>query len=123
MAGARRCCAASTTPSLQTRLRTEMADNLRRRGGPASLLITAGAHRGQRLAEVAGNADPIETAIRLIRPADSSVVSFNQTEADIEAFMRQPWVMSGSDASGGHPRAYGSFARLYSEYVQRRRTC
>ena len=108
--------------SVQARLRTEMADNLRRRGGPASLLITAGAHRGQRLSEVAGNTDPIETAIRLIRQADSSVVSFNQTEADIETFMRRPWVMSGSDASGGHPRAYGSFARLHSEYVQRRRT-
>lgn len=107
--------------SLQTRLRAEMADNLRRRGGPESLLITAGAQRGRRLAEVAANADPIETAIGLIRQADSSVVSFNQTEADIEAFMRRPWVMSGSDASGGHPRAYGSFARLYSEYVQRRR--
>ena len=35
--------------------------------------------------------------------------------------MRQPWVMSGSDASTGHPRAFGSFARLYSEYVVRRR--
>lgn len=107
--------------SLQTRLRTEMADNLRRRGGAASLLITAGAHRGQRLSEVAASADPIETAVRLIRQADSSVVSFNQTEADIEAFMRQPWVMTSSDASGGHPRAYGSFARLYAEYVARRR--
>lgn len=108
--------------SLASRLRTEMADNLRRRGGPASLLITAGANRGRRLSEVAGSADPIETAIGLIRQADSSVVSFNQTEADIEAFMRRSWVMSGSDASAGHPRAYGSFARLYSEYVRRRHT-
>jgi N-acyl-D-aspartate/D-glutamate deacylase len=107
--------------SLAARLRAEMADNLRRRGGPASLLITEGPNRGRRLAEVAGSADAIETAIGLIRQADSSVVSFNQTEADIEAFMRQPWVMTGSDASGGHPRAYGSFARLYDEYVQRRR--
>ncbi len=31
--------------------------------------------------------------------------------------MRRPWVMTGSDASTGHPRAYGSFARKYSEYV------
>jgi N-acyl-D-aspartate/D-glutamate deacylase len=34
--------------------------------------------------------------------------------------MRQPWVMTGSDASTGHPRAYGSFARKYEEYVVRR---
>jgi N-acyl-D-amino-acid deacylase len=107
-------------PALATRLRTEMAENLRRRGGAETLLITEGRHRNHRLSEVAGTADPIETAIAAIREADSSVVSFNQTEADIEAFMRQPWVMTGSDASGGHPRAYGSFARLYSEYVARR---
>jgi N-acyl-D-aspartate/D-glutamate deacylase len=106
--------------SLATRLRAEMADNLRRRGGAQSLLITAGRHRGRHLSEVARSGDPIEAAIAAIREADASVVSFNQTEADIEAFMRQPWVMSGSDASGGHPRAYGSFARLYSEYVRRR---
>jgi N-acyl-D-aspartate/D-glutamate deacylase len=106
--------------SLATRLRTDMAENLRRRGGASSLLITEGSARGRRLAEVAGAANPIETAIGLIRQADASVVSFNQTEADIEAFMRRPWVMTSSDASEGHPRAFGSFARLYSEYVQRR---
>jgi N-acyl-D-aspartate/D-glutamate deacylase len=31
--------------------------------------------------------------------------------------MRRPWVMTGSDASTGHPRTYGSFARKYSKYV------
>ena len=46
-----------------------------------------------------------------------SIASFNQTEADIKAFMRRPWVMTGSDASTGHPRTYGSFARKYSKYV------
>ncbi len=107
--------------SLAARLRREMADNLRRRGGAASLLITEGQHRGRRLAEIAGAADPIEAAIAVIRVHDPAVASFNQTEADIAAFMRRPWVMTGSDASTGHPRAYGSFARKYSEYVVRRR--
>ncbi len=106
--------------SLAARLRAEMAENLRRRGGAGSLLITEGPHRGRRLSEVAGTGDPIEAAIAAIRQDDASVVSFNQTEADIEAFMRQPWVMTSSDASGGHPRAYGSFARLYAEYARRR---
>ncbi|HZF94183.1 MAG TPA: amidohydrolase family protein [Allosphingosinicella sp.] len=110
-------------PALAERLRTDMADNLRRRGGPASLLITEGAHRGQRLAAVAEarGLDPLAAAIAIIRVEDPSVASFNQTEEDIAAFMRRPWVMTGSDASGGHPRAYGSFARKYSEYVVRRR--
>lgn len=57
----------------------------------------------------------------VIRVRDPAVASFNQTEEDIAAFMRRPWVMTGSDASTGHPRAYGSFARKYSEYVVRRR--
>ena len=34
--------------------------------------------------------------------------------------MRRPWVMTGSDASGGLPRDYGSFARKYAVYVRER---
>lgn len=108
-------------PAAATRLRAEMADNLRRRGGAASLLITEGAQRGRRLSEVAGSGDPIAAAIAVIRVADPAVASFNQIEADIVAFMARPWVMTGSDASAGHPRVYGSFARKHAEYVVRRR--
>jgi N-acyl-D-aspartate/D-glutamate deacylase len=107
--------------SLAARLRAEMADNLRRRGGAASLLITEGAHRGRTLADVAAGWDPVTAAMAVIRVQDPAVASFNQTEEDIAALMRRPWVMTGSDASTGHPRAYGSFARKYSEYVRGRR--
>ena len=109
--------------SLADKLSTEMADNLRRRGGAASLLITTGAHKGQTLAQVATamKLDAIPAAIAVIRQADSSVASFNQTEEDIAAFMRRPWVMTGSDASTGHPRAFGTFPRKYSEYVVARK--
>jgi N-acyl-D-aspartate/D-glutamate deacylase len=107
--------------SLAQRLRAEMGDNLRRRGGAASLLITEGAHRGRTLADVAAGGDPVTAAMAVIRVHDPAVASFNQTEEDIAAFMRRPWVMTGSDASTGHPRAYGSFARKYSEYVRSRR--
>jgi N-acyl-D-aspartate/D-glutamate deacylase len=108
-------------PASTARLRSEMADNLRRRGGPASLLITEGPNRGRTLAQIAAGRDPVEAASAVIRLEDPAVASFNQTEADIAAFMRRPWVMTGSDASTGHPRAYGTFARKYSEYVVRRR--
>ncbi len=60
-------------------------------------------------------------AIAVIRVQDPAVASFNQTEGDIAAFMRRPWVMTGSDASTGHPRAFGSFARKYRDYVVARR--
>ncbi len=108
-------------PAVASRLRTEMANNLRRRGGAGSLLITEGLNKGRRLSEIAGAADPVEAAIAVIRVQDPAVASFNQTEEDIAAFMARPWVMTGSDASTGHPRSFGSFARKYAEYVVRRR--
>ena len=105
------------------RLRSDMALNLRRRGGADSLLITEGEYRGRRLSEIAMELalDPLAAAVAVIRTGDPNVASFNQTEEDIAAFMRRPWVMTGSDASDGHPRAYGSFARKYHEYVQKRK--
>ena len=39
--------------SLAGKLRADMADNLRRRGGAASLLITTGPHKASTLADVA----------------------------------------------------------------------
>ncbi len=110
-------------PSMAQRLRADVAENLRRRGGADSLLITQGQYGGQRLAEIARTLgrDPIAAAIAVIRVGDPGVASFNQTEQDIAAFMRRPWVMTSSDASGGHPRAFGSFARKYSDYVRQRK--
>ena len=46
------------------------------------------------------------------------MASFNMNEKDIEAFMKRPWVMTGSDGSGGHPRKYGTFPKKWAEYVQ-----
>ena len=104
-------------PALAARLHADMAENLRKRGGAARLLITEGAEKGRTLANVAGARDPVAAAIAVIRIADPAVASFNQSEADIAAFMRRPWVMTGSDASPGHPRVYGTFARKYAKYV------
>ena len=108
--------------ALADRLRRDMTENLRRRGGAPSLLITEGPHRGRRLSEVAEalGIDPVGAAVAVIRVHDPSVASLNQTEEDIVAFIRRAWVMTGSDASGGHPRAYGSFARKYADYVRAR---
>ncbi len=107
------------------RLRGEIADNLRRRGGADSLLITAGptGTEGKTLAVIAADRklDPIEAAIAILRVREAGVASFNQSEADIATFMRQPWVVTSSDASQGHPRYYASFARKYATYVRERR--
>ena len=38
-------------------------------------------------------------------------------DEDIKRFMRQPWVMTSSDGTNGHPRKYASFPRKYRTYV------
>lgn len=109
--------------ALAERLRVDVTENLRKRGGAEKLLIVEGKYANKTLAEVSKTLglDPVAAAIAVIRIADPGVVSFNQSEADIEAFMARPWVMTGSDASGGHPRVYGSFARKYAYYTVERR--
>lgn len=107
--------------ALAARLAAEMRANLVRRGGAEKLLVTEGAAAGRTLAQVAAGGDPVAAAIAVIRTADPAVVSFNMDERDIAAFMRQPWVITGSDASSGHPRFYGTFARKYAVYVKQRR--
>ena len=107
-------------PALGARLRADIAENLRKRGGADKLLIVEGPYRNRTLADVAKvrALDPVAAAIMAIRLQDAGVVSFNQSENDIAAFMKQPWVMTDSDASPGHPRVFGSFARKYAKYVR-----
>ncbi len=113
-------------PAQRDRLRTDMAENLRRRGGANALLLTAAGRpwTGQRLDAVATGwqVDAIDAALRIIHddPDGGSVASFNMAEADIESFMRQPWVVTGSDGSAGHPRIAGTFPQKYTRYVVER---
>ena len=101
-------------PAVAGRLREGLIENLRKRGGPTKLLIVEGKYAKRALEDVARELrqDPVNAAISVIRLQDPRTVSFNQSEADIAAFMRRPWVMTSSDASVGHPRVYGSFARM-----------
>ncbi len=107
------------------RMRPEIAENLRRRGGSASLLITSGPTgvEGQTLEQVAKarGVDPVEAAIAILKQREAGVASFNQHEDDIAAFMTRPWVVTSSDASQGHPRYYASYARKYATYVKDKR--
>lgn len=105
---------------LAGKLRAGITENLRKRGGADKLLIVEGKYANRTLAEVANELgqDPVTAAISVIRIGDPGVVSFNQSEGDIAKFMQQPWVMTSSDASGGHPRVFGSFGRKYDKYVK-----
>ena len=112
-------------PASRTRMLAEMRENLRRRGGDSTILLTAGGdvakpYIGKTLALVSREkgTPPAETALELIRiGADMSVASFNMTETDIETFMKDPFIMTSSDGSGGHPRLYGTYPRKIRRYV------
>lgn len=110
----------------RAKLVADMTENLRRRGGADALLITStrdSSIRGKTLAQVASarGLPPVEAAIEIVLAGGASVASFNMNENDIEAFMRRPWVMTGSDGSGGHPRKYGTFPKKWSEFVRAKR--
>lgn len=109
-------------PQIRPKLVAEMEQNLKRRGGASSLLITSARDRklvGRRLDAIATEwkKTPVEAAIDIMKTGGAGVASFNMKEDDIENFMRQPWVMTGSDGSGGHPRKYGTFPRKIRNYV------
>lgn len=114
-------------PAQAARLRAAIADNLRRRGGAASILLTSANQpwTGKRLSEMATEwqLDAIDTALRIIRTDARGVgiASFNMVDADIDLLMQQPWMMTGSDGSAGHPRMYATFPEKYARYVRERR--
>ncbi len=103
-------------------IRDEMQENLRRRGGPDSLLIVVANNPnivGMTLAEIAGRRgeDPIDTAMDIMIEGSTRVASFNMHPDDIKAFMQREWVMTSSDGTDGHPRKYASFPKKYRDYV------
>jgi N-acyl-D-amino-acid deacylase len=109
----------------RTRMLLEIRENLRRRGGDSTLLMTAGdsasAHFvGKTLKQIAAarGLAAAETALEMIRDQhDMGIASFNMTEADIVTFMRDPHVMTSSDGSEGHPRLFGTYPRKIRKYV------
>jgi N-acyl-D-aspartate/D-glutamate deacylase len=107
------------------RILAEMRDNLRRRGGDSTLLMSNGSaaarpYIGKTLKQIAAEKGKpaVETALELIRGGfDMGVASFNMNEQDIETFMKDRFVMTSSDGSGGHPRLYGTYPRKIRKYV------
>lgn len=109
-------------PATRARIVPEMEDNLRRRGGASTLLMTSTRDTsilGKRLDAIAKarKTTPVEAAIQIILNGGSSVASFNMDEKDIDKFMVQDFIVTDSDGSDGHPRKYGTFPKLFREYV------
>jgi len=69
--------------------------------------------------------DPVQMFIKIIREGnaandDAMVIAKSMTEADIELFYKQPWVMVASDGGidGAHPRGAGTFPRVLGRFVR-----
>ncbi len=122
-------------PATLARIRAEMQDNLRRRGGASALLLIAEGFpwTGKTLEQVAAEwkLDSRDAALRIIRESieaksrgqkggGTAVASFNMAQADVDLLMQQPWMVTSSDGSDGHPRMFATFPEKYVRYVRER---
>ncbi|NWK97613.1 amidohydrolase [Sphingobium lactosutens] len=123
-------------PAQLAKIRDEMQNNMRRRGGAKALLLIAQDFpwTGKTLEQVATEwkLDPRDAALRIIRQSietkvpgkkgkGTAVASFNMAQADVDLIMKQPWVVTSSDGSDGHPRMFATFPEKYVQYVRDRK--
>lgn len=104
------------------RILEETNENITRRGGPDKLLIVKAEDTsfvGKNLLEISKtlNVKPEEAVFTVLKTGYVRIASFNMLPYDIQNFMKQNWVVTGSDGNTGHPRKYGSFPRKYDKYV------
>jgi N-acyl-D-amino-acid deacylase len=117
-------------------LRSDIAHEIARRGGADNVIVyefTDKALYGKSLAEIATlwRVDPVDAAIRIQleglpnRAGGARMRGFSMHENDMEAFARQPWVATSTDAGialpdgppSTHARFYGSFPRKIRHYA------
>ena len=123
-------------PDLSKTVRSDIAHEIARRGGADNVVIfeyTDKSLYGKSLAEIARlwRVDPVEAAIQIQmeglpnRNGGARMRGFSMAESDMEAYAKQPWVATSTDAgialpSDGpatHARFYGSFPRKIRHYA------
>ena len=89
--------------------------------------------KGKNIQEIADKLgkDPFDTALDLLIEEDGHVrqLTFGMCEEDVELIMKRSYTMIGSDGSTmpidttdvPHPRSYGTFPRVLSEYCRERK--
>jgi N-acyl-D-amino-acid deacylase len=79
-------------------------------------------HVGQNLAQIAKKEGitPVEAFIRIVKDGGADVIGHSMQAEDVNYFLKQPWVMVGSDGGIGseHPRGAGTFPRVLGRYVR-----
>jgi len=112
-------------PETGAEIRVAMAENLERRGGPDAMLVTEAESPfvGMTLRDIAGQLElpPVEAAIIAVESGDPSIASFVMHREGVDRLAVQPWVMTGSDGSSGHPRLYGTYPKAWRDFVIDRR--
>jgi N-acyl-D-amino-acid deacylase len=126
-------------PELSKTVRSDIAHEISRRGGAENVIVfdyTDKSLYGKPLAEIARlwRVDPVEAAIQIQmeglpnRAGGARMRGFSMAESDMEAYAKQPWVATSTDAgialpTGGpatHARFYGSFPRKIRHYALER---
>lgn len=110
-------------PKIKSQILAETKKNIIRRGGPEKLLIVKidePKFLGKNLLEISEmlQLPPEQAVYEVLKDNYARIASFNMNEFDILNFMKQPWVVTGSDGNTGHPRKYGTFPRKYHKYVK-----
>jgi N-acyl-D-aspartate/D-glutamate deacylase len=110
-------------PILKEQIFKETKVNITRRGGPEKLLVVKcedTTFLGKTLRQISEllNLPAEEAVYPVLETGYVRVASFNMNPYDIENFMKQDWVVTGSDGNTGHPRKYGTFPRKYHKYVK-----
>ena len=116
---------------LRSRIRSEMVENLARRGGADRIQFRRYSRdevlEGRLLSDVAEErgVDPIDLALQFFETGSPSIVSFNMSEEDVRALASRPWTMTASDGDlvpwevgVPHPRSYGTFPRKLGHYAR-----
>ena len=123
-------------PKLLQTLRSDIAHEIARRGGADNVVVYDYSDKslyGKPLAEIAKTwrVDAVEAAIRIQleglpnRDGGARMRGFSMHETDMEAFAKQPWVATSTDAGISLPdgppstnaRFYGSFPRKIRRYA------
>lgn len=111
-------------PEKLARIKAALAKKLENGGGARQMLSTRVKTmtniNGKMIEEVAkmwgmSQADVVISVLK--RNPTIGVISFGMQENDVLNFLKQPYVVVGSDGSQTHPRGAGSFAKVIGEYA------
>jgi N-acyl-D-amino-acid deacylase len=127
------------SPELSKTVRSDISHEIARRGGADNVIVyeyTDKSLYGKSLAEIARlwRVDPVEAAIQIqmeglpTRAGGARMRGFSMDESDMEAYAKQPWVATSTDAGialptdgpATHARFYGSFPRKIRHYALER---